>query len=94
MAGFQFEPSELKPLIEATVTEVLKNLESYRLLANGRVALSEQEAADLIGLNQWQLRDIRRDGKIGHTRIVGNRVRYTLNDLLAYLQERHEPPSA
>lgn len=45
---------------------------------------TEGEAAN-IGLRQHQLRDVRRQGKIGHTRIVGGRIRYTVADLMAYL---------
>ena len=44
----------------------------------------------MLGLHSWQLRDLRLSGKIGYSRIVGNKVRYTADDLLDYLQHNHE----
>jgi len=94
MADLQFTPSELRPLIQSVVAEMLRELEQRRQLINGRVALSEAEAAELLGLNPWQLRDLRLNGKIGHTRIVGGRIRYTLEDLMEYLGKNHEAPTS
>jgi len=44
----------------------------------------------MLGLNPWQLAQIRRDGKIPHSRIVGRQIRYTLHDLMAYLNNGRE----
>lgn len=90
MAELKLDAAELRPLVREIVTEVLGELEEYRLVYNGRLAFSEQEAADLLGLNSWQLRDLRLAGKIGHTRIVGKRVRYLLEDLTSYLRQNHQ----
>ncbi len=63
-------------------------------LPGGKLAVDEKEAASLLGLNPWQLRDIRRDGRIEHHRIVGGRIRYTAEHLRDYLAQGHEPPAA
>jgi hypothetical protein len=89
MADLRIDPCELRPIVQAVLTEVLAELERGRKLLNGRLAVSEAEAADLLGLHSWQLRDLRLDGKISYSRIVGNRIRYTIDDLLGYLQQRH-----
>jgi hypothetical protein len=70
---------------------VLQEFEGRRLLVNGKLALNEAEAANLLGLHSWQLRDLRLSGKIAHRRVVGNRVRYTPDDLIAYLDRHLEP---
>ena len=91
MAELRIDPVELKTLVHGIVTAVLDELEQHRLLVNGKLALSEPEAAGLLDLHPWQLREVRLAGKIGHTRIVGNKVRYTVEDLHAYLRQAHEP---
>ena len=68
----------------------MDELTSMNHLVHGKLALTEEQAAELLDLNPWQLRDLRLAGKIGFTRIVGNRVRYTLPDLLDYLRQHHE----
>lgn len=65
---------------------------NMRLLLNGRLAVDETEAADLLDLNSWQLRDLRLASKIGYSRIVGDRVRYTADDVLDYLCRCHVKP--
>lgn len=91
MADIRLDPSELQPMVQSIVAEVLRELEKHRQVHDGRLAYSEAEAADLLGLNQWQLRDLRLAGKIAHARIVGNRIRYTLDDLKAYLRQGRQP---
>jgi hypothetical protein len=90
MADLRIDPTELRPLVQAVLAEVLTELERGRKLLNGRLAISESEAADLLGLHSWQLRDLRLDAKISYSRIVGNKIRYTADDLLNYLRQRHE----
>jgi hypothetical protein len=65
-------------------------LEQLKKLHDGRLAYTEAEAAAMLGLNPWQLAQIRRDGKIPHSRIVGRQIRYTLHDLMAYLNNGRE----
>src|SRR5438309_220695 len=76
-----FDPAALRPLIQSVVTEVVVQLEADRAKLNGRLAYSEPEAAELLGLEPHQLRDERRRGRIAASVIVGRRIRYTPEDL-------------
>jgi len=79
----------LRPLIAEVVAQVLAQVEVDRArLGNDRLCYSEPEAAALLGLNPHQLRDERRRGNIGASQVVGRRVRYSRDDLLAYLASR------
>jgi hypothetical protein len=76
------DAQELRPLMEQVVREVLAQLEAdHRQIGDDVAPYSEPEAAARLGMLPHQLRDERRRGRIGHCRIVGNRVRYTDNDL-------------
>lgn len=90
MANFQLDPDEFRPLVRLVVEEVMSELARQHQLVNGRMALSESEAAELLGLNAWQLRDLRLEGKVSCSRIVGRRIRYTLADLQQYLDTDRE----
>jgi hypothetical protein len=92
MAELKLDAAELRPLVQAIVAEVLSEMGNMRLLVNGQLAVDEAEAAGLLDLNSWQLRDLRLAGKIGYSRIVGDRVRYTADDLLDYLSRCHVKP--
>ena len=85
MAGISFDEDELRPLVRAVVAEALAELERLKKIHDGRLAYTEAEAASMLGLNQHQLRDLRLDGKIGYSRIVGNKIRYMLQNLMDYL---------
>jgi hypothetical protein len=91
MADLQLNSGELRPLVQEVVRAVMDELTEVHQLTHGKLALNEEQAADLLDLNPWQLRDLRLAGKIGFTRIVGNRVRYTVPDLLDYLRRNHRP---
>jgi hypothetical protein len=91
MADLRVDPDELRPLVQDVVRSVMDELTGLNHLVHGKLALSEEEAAELLGLNPWQLRDLRLAGKIGYVRVVGNRVRYTPADLLDYLRRHHQP---
>jgi hypothetical protein len=85
----QLTVDQLRPLVEAVVGETIRQLEADRQHLNGGVlAYSEAEAAKLLGLEEHQLRDERRRGRIRASQIVGRRIRYQRGDLLAYLAER------
>ena len=90
MADLQLTSEEIRPLVHEIVRAVLDEMDQLKHLVNGKLALTEEQAAELLDLNSWQLRDLRLAGKIGFTRIVGNRVRYTLQDLLLYLRRHHQ----
>ena len=87
MVDLHLETSELRPLVQSIISEVLLQMDQIRQAHGDKIAFSEDEAAAMLGLNPWQLRDVRRSGKITHTRIVGNRIRYTRNDLMEYLRQ-------
>ena len=79
---------ELRPLIEEVVAETIAKLEAQRDVANGKLAYSEYEAAQLISLTERQLADERRRGRIKASSIVGRRIRYLRSDLITYLLSR------
>lgn len=82
------DPAELAPIIAATVSATLAQLEADRLAIGDRMAFPEPEAARLLSLEHHQLRDERLRGRISASIIVGKRVRYSRADLLQYLAER------
>ena len=79
-----FDCEDLRPLVQLAVAEALDRLEVERMKFNGRLAYSEVEAADLLGLAKHQLRDVRLRREIEHTRIAG-RVFYTREQLSDFL---------
>jgi hypothetical protein len=85
------DAESLRPLVASVVAEALAALpaDSAKTLA-----YTEPEAAELLGLHPHQLRDERRRGRIGCSRIVGNQVRYTRRDLLDYLARTREEVGA
>lgn len=86
--ALSLDPLILKPLLENIVRTVVQELgTTQKQLIGGKLAVDESEAAAYLGLNSWQLRDLRREGRITHRRIVGNRVRYTVEDLNQYLAD-------
>lgn len=75
----------LANLIESVASEVCRRHERSIL---AQPFYTEEEAADVLRLTPNQLRDLRRKGEIKYSRIVKNRVRYTREQLDAYMQER------
>jgi len=59
----EFEDSDLEPLIRRIVEETIEMVmrDDERI---GKLASTEAEAAALLSLQPWQLRDARRDGRI------------------------------
>lgn len=81
-------PDDIRPLIEAVVTDVLIRLNAARLADDGRMAYSEPEAAAMLGMNPHQLRYERLCGRLSGSVVAGKRVRYLKSDLLNYLMRR------
>ena len=79
-------PEELRPVIEAAVIETLARIRDDESKLGDLLALSEPEAARVVGLESHQLRDERLRGRIGASAIVGRRIRYLSDDLLKYLK--------
>jgi hypothetical protein len=92
MADLQLSADELRPIVQEVVRLVIEELAGMNQLVHGKLALTEPHAAELIELHPWQLRDMRLDEKIGYSRIVGNKVRYSVADLLDYLRRTHHEP--
>lgn len=81
-----FGAEEMRPLVRQVVAEVMAELQQHPALADdSRLAYSEPEAADLLGVKSHVLRDERLRGRIDFTKIVGGRVRYTKAQLAEYL---------
>jgi hypothetical protein len=78
----------LRPLVELVVAEVLARMRQDEARLPDRLAYSEEEAARLLGLEPYQLRDERLRGRIAASQIVGRRIRYSRKDLLGYLAAR------
>lgn len=85
MAHLSLDADELRPIIAAAVFETLAQLRADDERLSDRLAFDEREAARLIGLESHQLRDERLRGRIAASQIVGRRIRYRREDLLAYL---------
>jgi hypothetical protein len=86
--ALHFDPESLEPVIRQVVEETLVRLESERARLDGKLAYSEEEAARLLGLAVHVLRDERLRGRITASQIVGKRIRYMREDLIAYLLGR------
>lgn len=80
----------IKSTVQATVAEVMSQLEvdAAKLGAGSRVAYSEYEAAELMGLEFHQLRDERTRGRVKASVGPGRKIMYTRQDLLDYLAAR------
>jgi hypothetical protein len=83
----EFENSDLDPLIRRIVAQTVEELKRDDELL-GKLACTEPEAAALLSLQAWQLRDERRDGRITASVGRGGRILYSKSDLLRYLENR------
>src|SRR5262245_19115821 len=82
------DPVALGPLVRAVVAETLAAVErDQATIPDGEFCFTEEEAARLLKLASHQLRDERLRGRITASKIVGGRIRYTREDLLAYLEK-------
>lgn len=87
-----FEEADWRPLIERVVAETVAKLRADEAnLDNGRLCYTEVEAAELLGVPAWSLRDERRDGRVRASVLRGGRIAYTKADLLEYLERRRWP---
>lgn len=78
-------PADLEPIIAAAVQKTLEAIQSDQNKLGDRLAFSETEAAALIGIQPYQLRDERLRGRVGFTKIVGRRIRYDRKSIMDYL---------
>jgi hypothetical protein len=86
--NFEFDAAVLEPLVRRIVEEVVAAMAADNAMFNGRLAHSESEAAALLGLQPWQLRDERLRHRIGASIGPGRKIMYSKDDLLAYLRSR------
>lgn len=85
---FTLSLADLQPLIERAVGEALARFDAAHPSDPGPICYTEAVAAHLLGLEPHQLRDERYRGRIKAHQVVGNRVRYLREDLLAYATAR------
>jgi urease gamma subunit len=86
-----FEQSDLQPLIERITVEVIAQLKRDEAALGDRLTFTEAEAAALLSMEQYQLRDERRDKRITASVVRGGKIVYTRDDLLEYLKRRRWP---
>ncbi len=86
-----FEHSDLQPLIERIAGEVISQLKRDEVSLGDRLTFTEAEAAVLLSMEQYQLRDERRDMRINASVVRGGKIVYTREDLLDYLRRRRWP---
>jgi hypothetical protein len=85
----EFDHDALRPLVHLAVAECLERMEDERTKLNGRLAFTEPEAAALLGVKPYVLRDCRRRGELAAAK-VGSKIVYTRADLLEFLEGRKE----
>lgn len=85
-----FNAAELQPVIEATVRATLEAIEHDLQRLGNRLAFSEVEAANLLGLERHVLRDCRLRGEISFCRLANRRIAYERSALLSYLAAHRE----
>jgi hypothetical protein len=84
------DPAPLADLVRSLVAKAIFDLGTQQQCLPEKLAFTEAEAARLLSLNQHQLRDERRRGRIGASEIVGRRIRYSREDLLQYLARNRQ----
>lgn len=86
----KLEPGDIRdltPVIRAVVDHILERREANEQKLGDRLAYSEAEAAELLGLARHQLRDMRLRGEIC-ARKCGKEYRYSRQSLLDFLNDR------
>lgn len=87
----EFETTELRPLVEAIVKEVIADPRQLVAPTSSQLAFSEPEAAGLLGVKPHVLRDLRLRGEV-EASVVGRRIVYQKDELIRFLnRNRWEP---
>lgn len=86
--NLHLEPSQLITLIRSIAAETAAVIHEHHARSDGRLTLTEAEAAYQLGLSERQLADERRRGRITASSIVGRRIRYLRQDLVDYMLRR------
>jgi len=80
----EFDADDLQPLVESVVDTVLQRVDSAHSKLCERLSFTEAEAADLMGVEKYVLRDCRLRGELQGTQI-GKRICYTREELTKFL---------
>lgn len=78
----EFAKSDIEELVRQVVGEVLSAID----WPQGRIALTEEEAARACGVNRHVLRDLRLAGKL-NAKKLGRKVVYCRDDILRVIRE-------
>jgi hypothetical protein len=84
-----FSEADLRPLVEAVVAATLEKLAEERQRIGEKLAYSEPEAAALLSVKPYVLRDARLRGEISGFRI-GKGIRYERDELLRFLRRQRD----
>ena len=60
----EFDREAIRPLVQLAVAEAFDCMEAERAKLSGRLAFTEPEAAALLGVKSYVLRDCRRRGEL------------------------------
>jgi excisionase family DNA binding protein len=81
------DQADLEPLVSRIVSEVAARMQVDSDRLEGRLAFSESEAANLLGVSKHVLRDARLRGEISASR-VGKSTVYQRSELIAFLERQ------
>ena len=84
----QLDPEVLRPLVEQIVRQTIQLRDEVRATLPDKLAIPEAEAARLLSLQPYQLRDERLRGRIQASVGPGRRILYRPQDLEKYLLSR------
>jgi hypothetical protein len=87
------DPSKVGSNSAAGAATPRPDTEHARATLPDRLAFPEAEAAALLGLHAYQLRDERRRGRVRASRGPGGKILYTRQNLLDYLLSRPWEPT-
>jgi len=85
VAQLQIDSAAFRAVIDDAITATLQRIEAQRG-QDGRLGYTEAEAAALLGVRPYVLRDARLRGEV-HARKIGKRYIYPRAELLRYLGE-------
>jgi hypothetical protein len=85
------DAADLEPLVKRIVAEAIAQLRTDESKLGDNLTFTEPEAAALLSMEPWQLRDERREKRIKASVVRGGRIVYTRDDLLEYLDRRRWP---
>lgn len=89
--NIQFDPDDLRPLVQQIVAETLAATNTDIHTDDGRLAWSEAEAAAMLGLETHVLREQRRKGRIVCCNAKpGRRILYRREQIDAFLNGENQ----